>query len=190
MACYRERYASTGRASRGGEAASSGIEHGVNAVGSPFMRRVVFDSNAIDPIADAPGALDALQSAVESGALVVLYTHVTTDELSAIPDADRRARLLLVMGALGRIVPTGDFILDVSRLDFARLGDASSAVAIENLRSNSAAHSRDALIASTARYEQCALVTNERRLAARARDEGIEVLTTASLLAEFGFPPS
>jgi rRNA-processing protein FCF1 len=43
------------------------------------------------------------------------------------------------------------------------------------------------LIAHTALNEGCALITNEKRLAARAREQGVEVLTTAELLAEFRF---
>ena len=57
----------------------------------------------------------------------------------------------------------------------------------EPLRSGSIKNSRDALIAHTALHEGCALITNEKRFAARAREQGVEVLTTAELLAEFGF---
>lgn len=55
------------------------------------------------------------------------------------------------------------------------------------LTSGSVDHSRDALIAFTARVEGCALVTNEKRLAARAREQGIEVLTSQQLLRAIGF---
>ncbi|MGP4090103.1 hypothetical protein [Streptomyces sp. KR55] len=54
-------------------------------------------------------------------------------------------------------------------------------------RSKNIKHTRDALIASTARFEQCALVTNEHRLAKRSRERGLEVLTSAELFAEIGF---
>ncbi|WP_420032207.1 PIN domain-containing protein [Streptomyces sp. cg28] len=152
------------------------------------MRRVVFDSNAIDPIVDTPGAYQALRGAVDRGELEVLYTHITIDELSAIPDLERRRRLLTSMTGLGQPVPTGVFVLDHSRLDHARLGDEAAAAALENLRSGSLKNTNDGIIASTARYEGCALVTNEaRRLPNRSREEGIEVLSTSDLLAEFGF---
>jgi rRNA-processing protein FCF1 len=45
------------------------------------------------------------------------------------------------------------------------------------------------LIASVALVDGCALVTHDDRLTARARERGIEVLTTSALLAEFGFIP-
>jgi hypothetical protein len=149
------------------------------------MRRAVLDSNAVDPLIDLPGAYEAVRAGVDAGRVELLFTHVNIDELAAVPDLDRRARLLLVLAAVGRLVPTGAFAADFSRLSFARL--SQDADVAEALRSGNVDHTRDALIAVTAVYEACALVTNERRLTARARDRGIEVLTTVDLLAELGF---
>jgi rRNA-processing protein FCF1 len=75
--------------------------------------------------------------------------------------------------------------LDVSRLGFSTLSDDVDT--LEALRSGRVRHTRDALIAYTALSELCALVTNDGRLAARARDQGIEVLTTKELLVHCGF---
>ncbi len=55
------------------------------------------------------------------------------------------------------------------------------------LRSGNIRHTRDALIAATARYENASLITNEHRLTRRAREQGIEVLTPRELLDEVGF---
>lgn len=78
-------------------------------------------------------------------------------------------------------------MIDTSQIDEAGLSDDPATV--EALRSGNLKHTQDALIAVTALYEECALVTNEvRRLRNRAREQGIEVLTTAELLAEFGYP--
>ncbi|MFJ3277117.1 hypothetical protein [Streptomyces halstedii] len=151
------------------------------------MRRVVFDSNAIDPVADTPGAYEVLEKAVETGRLEILYTHVTVDELVAIPDLERRAWLVLLMASLGRVVPTGDTAVDFSRANFCRVGADEDEDVIEALRSGNIDHTRDALIAATARFEACPLVTNERRLANRSRERGLEVLTTRQFLAEFDF---
>jgi predicted nucleic acid-binding protein len=84
--------------------------------------------------------------------------------------------------------------VDYSRVSFCRVSDESDD--FELMRSKSIRHTRDALIASTARFERCTLVTNEHRLAKRSRERGIDVVTSAELLAEFGFavplprPPS
>ncbi|MET9414711.1 hypothetical protein ABZY03_11090 [Streptomyces klenkii] len=149
------------------------------------MRRFVLDSNAIDPIADTPGAYEATRAAIDDGKIELLITHVNIDELAAIPDLDRRSFLLLLLCDLGTLVPTGAAALDYSRLDFCRFHDDVEVT--EALRSGSIDHTRDALIAVTADFERCALVTNENRLTNRSRDRGIEVLTTRDLLAEIGF---
>ncbi|MFD6490698.1 hypothetical protein [Streptomyces sp. NPDC060188] len=148
------------------------------------MRRVVFDSNAIDPIADTPEAYERIKKAVDTGALEVLYTHISIDELAEIPDLDRRQRLLLLLVSIGRLVATGSAVLDFSRLDFCRLGADEGEASFDGLRSGSIRHTKDALIADTAAHEHCALVTNERRLTKRAAERGIEVLTTRALLDE------
>ncbi|MFC8996328.1 PIN domain-containing protein [Streptomyces rochei] len=148
------------------------------------MRRVMFDSNAIDPIADTSGAFEALQEATKAGRLEILYTHVTIDELVAIPDLDRRQHLTLLMVELGKLVPTGATVLDFSRLNFCRLGADDEQDMLEELRSQNIRHSRDALIGITARTEGCALVTNDERLAKRAAEIGVETLTTRTLLDE------
>ena len=149
------------------------------------MRRVVVDANAIDPLINTPGAYEATRSAIDDGQLELLFTHITVEELAETPDLDRRSHLLLILIDLGRIIPTGAFVLDYSRLNFARLNDDTEA--FEAFRSGNIDHTRDALIAATAQYEKCAMVTFDKRLTARARDRGVEVLTPTELLREIGF---
>lgn len=149
------------------------------------MRRVLLDSNALDPVLDVPGAYEALEEAVSSARLEAFYTHVTVDEIAATPDLEKRQWLLNLLVFLGRPVCTSVTVCDVSRFNFCRLSDDDDI--FEPLRSRSHKHSRDAVIAHTALTERCALITNEKRLAARARDQGVEVLTTVELLAEFEF---
>lgn len=149
------------------------------------MRRVLLDSNALDPMLNVSGAYEALEDAVSSARLEVFYTHVTVDEIASTPDLEKRQWLLNLLVFLGRPVYTSVMVCDVSRLNFCRLSDDDDI--FEPLRSGNIKHSRDAVIAHTALTERCALITNEKRLTARARDQGVEVLTTAELLAEFGF---
>jgi rRNA-processing protein FCF1 len=150
------------------------------------MRRVLLDSNALDPMLNTFGAYETLEAAVKSAKLEVLFTHVTVDEIAVTPDQDKRQWLLNLLVFLGRPVFTSGAVADFSRLNFCRVM-ADDDNTFDPLRSGSTKHSRDALIAHTALNEGCALITNEKRLAARARDQGVEVLTTAELLAEFGF---
>lgn len=162
------------------------------------MRRVLLDSNALDPVLTAPGAYEALEGAVSSVRLEVLYTHVTVDEIAATPDLEKRQWLLNLLVFLGRPIYTSGAVADFSRLNFCRVmadddGTFEPLRSGSKLQSGNIKHSRDALIAHTALHEGCVLVTNEHRLAGRAKDQGVEVLTTVELLAEFGFalpPPS
>ena len=41
------------------------------------MRRVLLDSNALDPLLTQVGAYEVLDQAVKSAKLTVFYTHVT-----------------------------------------------------------------------------------------------------------------
>jgi hypothetical protein len=106
-------------------------------------------------------------------------THLTVDEFAATRDPDRRSHLLSTIRDLGRLVPTGAFAPDVSRLGLARLSNDIEAV--EALRSSSVTHTRDALIAATAAYELCA---GHQRGSPPAgpREQGIEVMTSARTL--------
>jgi predicted nucleic acid-binding protein len=153
------------------------------------MRRVLLDSNALDPLMTLHGAYEKLRASVDSGDLEIVFTHVTVDEMAAISDLEKRQRLLVFLIDLGHMILTAGACLDFSRLDFCRVM-ADGDVSFEMLRSYSVDHSRDALIAHTALVEECALVTNDRRLAARARDLGTEVFTTVDLLAVLGFAPN
>jgi predicted nucleic acid-binding protein len=150
------------------------------------MRHVLLDSNALDPLLTKSGAFEALDQAVSSASLEVLYTHITVDEIAATPDLKTRQWLLDLLVFLGRPILTSGAVANFSRPNFCRAMAADDDT-FEPLRSGNIKHSRDALIAHTALNEGCALITNEKRLAARARDQGVEVLTTAELLAELGF---
>lgn len=149
------------------------------------MRRVLLDSNALDPLSRF-GAFEVLDQAVSSAKLEVFFTHITVDEIAATPDLEKRQWLLNLLVFIGRPILTSGAVVDFSRFSFCCLM-ADDDDTFEPLRSGNIKHSRDALIAHTALNEGCALITNEKRLAARAREQGVEALTTAQLLAEFGF---
>jgi hypothetical protein len=50
------------------------------------MRRVLLDSNALDPLMTLPRAYEALRAAIDSGELAIIFTHITVNEMAAIPD--------------------------------------------------------------------------------------------------------
>ena len=138
------------------------------------MKRIAFDSNVVDAIEASPGLLRAIQRAAASGELILLSSHVQGDELAATPDQERRAKLLNLYRALPvTTVATHGFVLGVSRLGMARLGDGSwTGVGIDDLDSKGRKHRRDALIGVTAAGEADVFVTRERRLQRKMKAAG------------------
>lgn len=154
-------------------------------VGLPYsalVHRVLLDSNAIDVIADTAGIFELAEAAVEAGTHEFLFTHVNIDELAEIPDLDRRQWLLLLLVAIGKLVPTGACAVDYSRLNFCRLTD--DADVFEAIQSGNLKNTRDALLASTAVYEHCTLATNDARLRRRAEARDVAVIGLDGLVVE------
>ena len=154
-----------------------------------LVRRVVIDSCAVDPFVDIRGAYEAARQAIDAGRLEILYTPVTIEELGNVQDPRKRAELLSALKKLGRPVLTAGFIVGVSRLGQGRLSNEANANAIKAMQVGNIGNSRDALVAITALFEQCALLTQEKKLRNRASAQGIEVLTCQDLFAEIGFTP-
>jgi hypothetical protein len=149
------------------------------------MRRAVLDSCGVDPLVELPGAFDAAKEAIEAGKLELLSTPVLAEEINAIPDPIKRAKLQALVD-LARMVPTGAFIFDVSQLDLARL--RSSPAGVEVLQDgNPAKNTNDSLIGMTGLAEHCALITSDRTLRKNAIELGIEVLHAEELLTELGY---
>jgi hypothetical protein len=104
------------------------------------VRHVLLDSNALDPLLTQDGAYEVLDQAVKAERLAVFFTHVTIDEVAAIPDLGKRQWLLNLLVFLGRPIATSDMVLGASRLDFCRL-IADDDTAFEPLRSGNSKHS-------------------------------------------------
>lgn len=152
------------------------------------MRTVVIDSCAVDPFVDTPGAYEAARKAIEAGELDILYVPVTVREVSdtRIPP-QRRDALLAALEGLRRPVLAAGYIMGTSRLGEGRLCSEDRAAAIRAMQVEGNGNNRDALVAITAQYEGCALLTDEHKLRGRAERQGIEVLNSEELLAEIGF---
>ena len=135
------------------------------------MKRIAFDTHIVDQIAATPGMLEALQDANRGGALVLITSHIQSDELSDIADSERRGKLLAIYDALPtEWAATHGFVIGYSRLDMARIGDGSwTGVGVDDLDSVDSKHRRDALIGTTAAAEADVLVTNDGRLTRRMR---------------------
>lgn len=85
------------------------------------LRCYMFDTNIFSHMLD--GGVDALEI---SGKARYVVTHIQRDEIQRTSDPDRRSRLLGVFHVVTEgTVPTESFVLNVSRLDEAKLGSES-----------------------------------------------------------------
>jgi hypothetical protein len=83
------------------------------------MRRVLLDSNALDPLLQQSG-FETLDHAVNSGELEILFTHITVDEIAATPVLKTRQWLLNLLVFLGRPISTSGAVANFSRANFCR----------------------------------------------------------------------
>jgi predicted nucleic acid-binding protein len=134
------------------------------------MLRVMLDTNVFDRIIETPGLTGQLQSLVGSSRLDIVVTHVQEDELAGIQDTMKRRAIQQVPR---RSVPTAVFVLDVSRLGQARLGEGhEGALEYATLHGENPKRIRDGVIALTAAAEAEeleAFVTLDDRLARRVK---------------------
>lgn len=116
------------------------------------LLRIAIDSQIVDLILDTPGALESIQEAAAAGRLVFSGLHVIRDQLAATGDAARRQRLLDTYAALPKQEhPTHGFVLGISRLGMATLGDGrESGVSLYDVKTRGRGAMHDALIATTA----------------------------------------
>lgn len=142
----------------------------------PALLQIMLDTNAIDALTDDDDALRLVNQATDAGRLRLLVTHVQDDEIARIPDPDRRLRRKRLATS---VVPTSVFVLDVSRLEMARLGDGR---VYDQVQTDGLHHAADGIIADTAAAEGLPVVTADRRLRARCRALGIEVFPVEELL--------
>ncbi len=97
--------------------------------------------------------------------MIVLCTQVQQDELACISDKRKRDAVAKI---ITKKVPTSGGVWDVSKFNQFRWGDGSSGgVSVDDIRSPSKGHTKDALIATTAARDADVLVTDKKRLTNR-----------------------
>jgi predicted nucleic acid-binding protein len=96
-------------------------------------------------------------------------TSIQVDQISKVPDAERRNAMSAIPFV---ITPTYGLVLGLSKVGLARFGEPERVAAIDSAAGN---HTEDALLATTASYEEAVLVTEDHRLRSRAIAEGGEV---------------
>jgi len=112
--------------------------------------RFMLDTMIFDHIVVDDAFAGAVQEAARSGSITIVTTHIQEDQISEIPDDEKRKAISRIPRD---IVPTTGFALDVSRLRMARLADEVTSATIERIGRLHLRTVRDALIAASARDE-------------------------------------
>jgi len=128
------------------------------------ITKYVIDTCVFNWLADGLIKREALPS---DGGFAI--THIQLDEINKTKDEERRARLLLMQASLHcELLPTQTFLFDVSRLGYAKLGDAKLFTSIKTeldiLNGCKKGNSRDALIAEAAIANRYSLLTADKDL--------------------------
>lgn len=142
------------------------------------QRRFMIDSNIFDELVADETLRRKVVSLARQCRVELVTTHLQEDELRAV--ASRDATKYRRIQSLPRtVVLTSDFIVGVSRLGMARIGDGTTYEAIRRDKR----HIFDAEIAATAKYEQIPLITSERRLRNQAAAQSVPVVRGAEFVA-------
>jgi len=137
--------------------------------------KYVVDTNIINRLIDGSLSTDDIPADAE-----LVATHIQVDELNKTQDEDRRARLFLRFATtVDSIVPTESTILEVSRLDYSKLGDgvlyARVKADLDSLNKEKPNNTQDALIAEVAIANGYTLLTADRDLSVVAQKHGCTV---------------
>lgn len=136
------------------------------ALGRGPMEIFMLDTNIFDKIIGNEGLKTQIMELKNKRQVAILTTHIQIDELSATSDVVRRKRLLECASEICEFIPTMGFVLDVSRLDMARLSNGGE---IERIRQGNSRRTQDALIAATASSGANFLITEDHSFATRAK---------------------
>jgi predicted nucleic acid-binding protein len=140
----------------------------------------VLDTNILNRIVDERFSLDTFPEGAD-----LIASHIQIDEINNTSDADRRARLFLVLAKhVKHIVPTETAVADVSRFDNAKFGagvlynSIRAALDLKNRRKRN--NIQDALIGEIALVHGHVLVTADEHLAEVMEEMGCAVMRVAA----------
>jgi predicted nucleic acid-binding protein len=145
----------------------------------------MLDTNCYDEILRRDGLLNRLNHLTAAEKITILQTHIQEDELSAVPDIEKRERLLDVYRQLAaERIPTDGAAWDVSKWGQATYGGGTGEIQFGDIRRTNPRDARDALIATTASSQADILVTGDSELTKRirAKNPNLKVWTFASFL--------
>ncbi len=150
--------------------------------------RVMLDSMVHDLVAADASVLALIKAKLEDGTLTLVSTHVQRDELSRIPDDEKRDAVQSIPVAR---TATRGAMWGVSAWDECTWGDEDGDKILAQVTNGNPVHAEDALIGATADVAADVLVTQEHRLRNRLQAAGsqLQVWTFDEFAAWLRSPP-
>ncbi|WP_339322140.1 hypothetical protein [Paenibacillus sp. FSL W8-0194] len=137
------------------------------------MKKIMFDSNVFDKL---PEFIDKVKNSSRKQ-FEYYITSIQVEELCEIPDAKqdiRKTNILMLVDLRATLVPISLFILNGrARFGYARLGEGEVYRKILNDSKNNI---DDAVIADTAVFEGCTLITQDKDLYKRMKNNSYDVM--------------
>ncbi|MDU0328952.1 type II toxin-antitoxin system VapC family toxin [Paenibacillus barengoltzii] len=146
------------------------------------MKKIMFDSNVFDKL---PEFIDRVKNS--AGSQYEYYiTSIQVEELCEIPDDKqniRKTNILMLVELRAKLVPISVFILNGrTRLGYARLGNGE---VYRKILNDKKTNIDDAVIADTAVYEGCTLVTQDKDLYKKMKNNNYDVMYLEEFLDSF-----
>jgi predicted nucleic acid-binding protein len=142
--------------------------------------RFMLDTMIFTHIVSDAAFAKVVRDAARTGSITLVTTHIQEDQIADMRDDEKREAISHIPRT---VVPTTGLAWDVSRLGMARFADEETSATIERIGRRHKGTVKDALIASSARDEADAIVTDDKTLRKRIQREGLDV----SLLTFEGF---
>jgi len=146
------------------------------------LKKIMFDSNVFDKL---PEFIDRVKNS--AGSQYEYYiTSIQVEELCEIPDDKqniRKTNILMLVELRAKLVPISVFILNGrTRLGYARLGNWE---VYRKILNDKKTNIDDAVIADTAVYEGCTLVTQDKDLYKKMKNNNYDVMYLEEFLDSF-----
>jgi len=136
------------------------------------LKRIAFDTNTVNRIADVPGLIGKILDAAARTPFIIIENPMVRFEIDQTGDSARREELLRVWNGLPKekVLTHGGYYGVGLKWGGSLYGDGSdTGLSLDQARTRGRGGARDAIIATTAAGEADVLVTDDNQLALRVR---------------------
>lgn len=139
-------------------------------------KKIMLDSNIFDDIINNIIRKEDFEAAKKLG-YIFFITHIQTDEINDCKDDEKRKKLTLFLATISpTVIPTESLVFGVSRMGYSKLSDGEKLTKLTK-GSQSLKKSKDGLIGETVIKQKLTLLSNDKQLLNRVRNEGGEAIT-------------